>query len=188
MTASHIRAASIDKSEYEEIVHPNEEKSVLSETISRRPSYLLGNQPASWVNSAFVNWFINFDEYKLRPWLIRNYTLDNVNMQDQYDDALSRHQNRFKEGGDASMLKATSFMIEENSIYASTTMHPGNVLAKSEERYRQYSVAPVVVQGKLENNRVRNRHSSLVNKEDFRYKSGLLDSADGGKKDESKRM
>lgn len=57
-------------------------------------------------------------------------------------------------------------------------MHPGKHLAQSEERARQYSVVPIV-QGKLENNpRLRNRHSSLVNKEDFRYKSGLLDSAD----------
>lgn len=60
-----MRAGSFDKSEYEEIVHPNEEKSMISDTMSRRPSYLLGMpgiQPASWVNSAFVNWFINFDE------------------------------------------------------------------------------------------------------------------------------
>lgn len=77
-----MRAGSFDKSEYEEIVHPNEEKSVISDTMSRRPSYLLGMQPVSWVNSRFVNWFIDFDEKKLRPWLIRNYTLENVMMQD----------------------------------------------------------------------------------------------------------
>ena len=46
---------------YEEIVHPNEEKSVLSDAPSRRPSYLLGAQPASWVNSRFVNWFLQID-------------------------------------------------------------------------------------------------------------------------------
>ena len=77
--ASHLRKNSeYGKSEYEEIVHPNEEKSVLSDSLSRRPSYLLGSQPVSWVNSAFVNWFINLDENRLRPWLIRNYTLQNV--------------------------------------------------------------------------------------------------------------
>jgi len=65
---------------YEEIVHPNEEKSMISDALSRRPSYLLGAQPASWVNSAFVNWFVKFDEEKLRPFLIRNYTLQNVQL------------------------------------------------------------------------------------------------------------
>ena len=68
---------------YEEIVHPNEEKSMISDAPSRRPSYLLGTpQPASWVNSAFVNWFVAYDEHKLRPFLIRNYTLEKVMMQD----------------------------------------------------------------------------------------------------------
>jgi hypothetical protein len=62
-------------SEYGEIVHPNEEKSVISEQASQKPSYLLGAQPASWVDSAFVKWFAEFDENKLRPWLIRNYSL-----------------------------------------------------------------------------------------------------------------
>ena len=62
---------------YEEVVHPNEEKSEQSMvTANRRPSYLLGApQQASWQTSAFVNWFVNFDETKLRPFLIRNYTL-----------------------------------------------------------------------------------------------------------------
>lgn len=39
----HDRHASqVTLSHYEEIVHPNEEKSVLSDDRSRRPSYLLG--------------------------------------------------------------------------------------------------------------------------------------------------
>lgn len=82
----HHRASSqISASMYEEILHPNEEKSVLSDNgagMSRRPSYLLGVQPASWQNSAFVNWFVKIDEDKLRPFLIRNYSLMNVKMQD----------------------------------------------------------------------------------------------------------
>ena len=76
--ASHVTGLTMH-SHYEEIVHPNEEKSVISDDRSRRPSYLLGtNAPSSWTNSRFVNWFVNFDENKLRPWLIRNYTLQNV--------------------------------------------------------------------------------------------------------------
>ena len=55
-------ASQVTTSMYEEIVHPNEEKSFISEAISRRPSYLLGAQPASWATSAFVNWFVDFDE------------------------------------------------------------------------------------------------------------------------------
>ena len=80
---AHDRNASqVTASMYEEIVHPNEEKSMISDAPSRRPSYLLGTQPASWATSAFVNWFVDFDERKLRPFLIRNYTLHNVQMQD----------------------------------------------------------------------------------------------------------
>lgn len=75
---------------YEEIMHPNEEKSMISDAHSRRPSYLLGPQEASWSNSRFVNWFVDFDEYKLRPFLIRNYTLQNVMMQDYMDEAITR--------------------------------------------------------------------------------------------------
>ena len=80
-----MRAASqLTTSHYEVIVHPNEEKSMISDGVSarsRRPSYLLGAQPASWADSAFVNWFVEFDETKLRPFLIRNYSYQNVQMQ-----------------------------------------------------------------------------------------------------------
>ncbi len=66
---------------------------MISDAHSRRPSYLLGPMPNAndgWVNSAFVNWFVDFDEKKLRPWLIRNYSLQMVAMQDQFDDVVSR--------------------------------------------------------------------------------------------------
>ena len=79
--ASHVTGLTMH-THYEEIVHPNEEKSVISDAPSRRPSYLLGTIPSSWTNSRFVNWFVDFDEKKLRPWLIRNYTLQNVLLQD----------------------------------------------------------------------------------------------------------
>ena len=70
----HVRATSqVSTSLYEQIVHPNEEKSMISD--ARRPSYLLGRIPNTFANSKFVNWFVNFDETKLRPFLIRNYSL-----------------------------------------------------------------------------------------------------------------
>jgi hypothetical protein len=43
------------------------------------------------VNSAFVKWFAEFDENKLRPWLIHNYTLQNVLMQDFQDDVVAKN-------------------------------------------------------------------------------------------------
>lgn len=59
--------------------------------ISRRPSYLLGDIPSGgWVNSCFVNWFVTFDETKLRPWLIRNYSLTQIRIQDKYMDAFHK--------------------------------------------------------------------------------------------------
>jgi len=69
-------------------VHPNEEKSI-ADHMSRRPSYLLGRVPQTFANGKFVNWFVNFDETKLRPFLIRNYSLQNVEMQDHLDDVVS---------------------------------------------------------------------------------------------------
>ena len=56
-------ASHCDNSMYEEIVHPNEEKSMISDAPSRRPSYLMiGAAPSSWVDSRFVIWFAEFDE------------------------------------------------------------------------------------------------------------------------------
>lgn len=43
------------------------------------------------MNSAFVKWFAEFDENKLRPWLIHNYTLQNVLMQDFQDDVVTKN-------------------------------------------------------------------------------------------------
>lgn len=75
-----LRAPSqLTVSEYEQIVHPNEEKSMISDG-GRRPSYLLGHQPDTFANSKFVNWFVEIDETKIRPFLIRNYSLQNVEL------------------------------------------------------------------------------------------------------------
>ena len=105
MMARH--ASQVSASEYEQIVHPNEEKSIISDNLSamqRRPSYLLGRAPQTFANSKFVNWFVNFDETKLRPFLIRNYTLNNVEMQDHLDDVVSRAQYAGKENMEASFM------------------------------------------------------------------------------------
>lgn len=62
------------QSVHEEIMHPN-----LDETVDniRRLSYLLplGPQPGAFSDSRFAKWFVGFDEKKLRPFLIRNYTI-----------------------------------------------------------------------------------------------------------------
>ena len=104
----------ISQTLYEEIVHPNEEKSVLSDAPSRRPSYILGPQPSAWVDSTFVNWFVKFDEEFLRPKLIRNYSLANVMLKDQFDDAVSRTQT--KANMDMKYLENASFADRDNSI------------------------------------------------------------------------
>jgi len=95
-------------SEYEQIVHPNEDASMISQ--GRRPSYLLGRVPDTFANSKFVNWFVEFDETKIRPFLIRNYSLQNVELQDHLDDVVSRAQNIGGENMEA------SFMVLENSV------------------------------------------------------------------------
>ena len=77
-----------DVSHHEEIVHPNEEKSMISDVVSRRPSYLLpvGAKPNSWVDSAFVRWFTDLDEKVLRPFLIYKYDLNKIMAEDRYED------------------------------------------------------------------------------------------------------
>ena len=81
-----------DISHHEEIFHPNEEKSMISDAPSRRPSYLLATtdgflaKPNSWVDSKFVKWFVDFDETVLRPFLIYKYDLKQVMAEDQYEE------------------------------------------------------------------------------------------------------
>jgi hypothetical protein len=91
---------------YEEIRHPNEEESedetpnkspaeklklstrqsMLRQSMakSRAMSYLLPDGPESggFSDSRFAKWFVEFDEHKLRPFLIRNYSYEVVLLQD----------------------------------------------------------------------------------------------------------
>ena len=60
----------------------------------------------SWVNSRFVAWFIQFDERKLRPFLIRKYNIGNIALADQLDDALQ------KKIGDVDDLDASMRMMD----------------------------------------------------------------------------
>jgi len=55
-------------------------------------SYLLpdGPEKGGFSNSKFANWFVKFDEQKLRPFLIRNYTIENVILQDVLNDLISK--------------------------------------------------------------------------------------------------
>jgi len=65
-------------------VHPNEEVSVV--TANHKPSHLLPDGPAepgSFATSAFVKWFIEFDETNLRPFFIRNYNATKANLEDE---------------------------------------------------------------------------------------------------------
>jgi len=97
-------------------VHPNEEVSVYSGAPSRRPSYLLGKaEPSNWVNSRFVNWFVIFDETKLRPFLIRNYSLSRITAQDKFEDAISRQQLIAKDG-DVQALENSIFEMNDDSM------------------------------------------------------------------------
>ena len=89
---SHISHASIarkksaqsvgDISHYEEVIHPNEEKD-LDETTRYSVLYAQG-KAVGWVHSRFVRWFMNFDEEKLRPFFIRNYTKTLVILENEY--------------------------------------------------------------------------------------------------------
>jgi hypothetical protein len=56
-------------------------------------SYLLPKGPSTaggFSDSKFANWFVKFDEKKLRPFLIRNYTIENVLLQDAFNDLITK--------------------------------------------------------------------------------------------------
>ena len=61
---------------HEAIMHPNLDTSV----IHRTASYLLPEGPkhGSFSDGCFAKWFVNFDEKRLRPLLIRNYSVENI--------------------------------------------------------------------------------------------------------------
>lgn len=79
------------KSVYEEIVHPNATSSFIEQPGGRKHSYLMPNEPdkGGLLDTRFVKWFVNFDEHKLRPFLIRNYTVENVLLQDAFNDLMN---------------------------------------------------------------------------------------------------
>lgn len=54
-------------------------------------SYLLPDGPlkGGFSDGKFARWFVNFDEKKLRPFLIRNYTIENVIIQDVYNELIN---------------------------------------------------------------------------------------------------
>ena len=46
-------------------------------------------EKGGFLDTRFVKWFVNFDEHKLRPFLIRNYTVENVLLQDAFNDLMN---------------------------------------------------------------------------------------------------
>lgn len=77
------KASSLDVTHYEEIEHPNEEKSNLDET-TRYSILVAQGENVGWVHSKFVRWFVNFDENTLRPFFIRKYTIEKQILEDEY--------------------------------------------------------------------------------------------------------
>lgn len=67
---------SASPTEYDDIIHPNDEKSVISDA-HHRPSWLLPDQPmpVSFATSCFARKFVEIDEGFLRPFFIRKYNI-----------------------------------------------------------------------------------------------------------------
>jgi Mg2+/Co2+ transporter CorC len=49
------------------------------------------DEKGGWINSAFAKWFAQFDEDKIRPFLIRNYTLQGVQLMDEINDIFRKN-------------------------------------------------------------------------------------------------
>lgn len=77
------------KTHYENIAHPN-----LDVTVDTgRKTYLLGagGDQGGFANSKFANWFANLDEHTLRPFLIRNYTLEAIETMEQINALITKN-------------------------------------------------------------------------------------------------
>ena len=48
-----------------------------------------GPEPGSFATSKFVKWFLVFDEQTIRPFMIRNYNIQNIVMQEAYNDMIT---------------------------------------------------------------------------------------------------
>ena len=106
------------ESEYEEIVHPNDEN--LSRNISifvpRDP-----NKPPVFAQRDFVQWFIKFDDQVLRPFLIRNYSREKAELEDQYFEALKENFEVDKPDDIKERLNSV-FEMTRNASYAPVNM------------------------------------------------------------------
>ena len=79
---------------YEEIMHPNFDRpSEIEGSNVGRKTYLLGagGEEGGFPNSRFAKWFAEFDENKIRPFLIRNYTLEAVETMDQLNELFTKN-------------------------------------------------------------------------------------------------
>ena len=75
------------ESHYEEIVHVNQESDEEEDKETKREVwYMMPNGPeeGSWADSRIVRWFAEFDEKKLRPFLIRNYNVLTAEIEDNF--------------------------------------------------------------------------------------------------------
>ena len=54
-------------------------------------SYLLPEGPkhGSFSDGWFAKWFVNLDEKRLRPFLIRNYSVENIIFQDAFNEMIN---------------------------------------------------------------------------------------------------
>lgn len=79
-------------SDHETIHHPNLDKDSSSET--EKETYLLGKGDivgGGFANSRFVRWFANFDEFKLRPFFIRNYSLQATHTVNHFNQLFTKN-------------------------------------------------------------------------------------------------
>jgi len=116
--AKQVEEKAHAESEYHEIVHPNDEN--LSRNISiivpRDP-----NQPPVFAQRDFVQWFIKFDDQKLRPFFIRNYSREKAELEDQYFEA-TKENFEVDRVDDIKERLNSVFEMTRNASYVPTNM------------------------------------------------------------------
>jgi hypothetical protein len=86
-----------EKTEYEEIMHPNEEEKHEADRKASEWNSALDSRgtpmPWSFATSGTVGWFLRVDESHIKPFLIRNYDQYRIELEDKYQDLLKMNFN-----------------------------------------------------------------------------------------------
>ena len=101
-TPKNMATKALSDVSHDIVEHPNLEASDDSEEDE---TYLLGKQQNDFAHSRFVKWFAKFDERRLRPFFIRNYTIEMVHSMHHMHELMTKN---FDDNDEQAVTQAVS--------------------------------------------------------------------------------